>query len=148
MTSKFQSLHCKDRCLDPLPPLSLQSNFTFSMGKGKFACKDWLNPLPRLSLQCKDREFPWNVDVVPKTDLKIRTKSAVLEGTRDISKFQNLINFRFQVLQTNTALDCLHLENVAPITLPYLLGFEVHFCLRNIICTLINFSPLELAIQS
>ncbi len=28
-----------------------------------------LNPLPRLSLQCKDREFPRNFDVVPKVKL-------------------------------------------------------------------------------
>ena len=34
-TSKF-SQHCKDRHLDPVPSLSLQLNFPFSMGNGKF----------------------------------------------------------------------------------------------------------------
>ncbi len=58
--------------LTPSPRLSLQPNFPFSMGKGKFVCKDrQLYPLPRLSLQCKDREFPRNFDVVPKWLLKL-----------------------------------------------------------------------------
>ncbi len=53
--------------LTPSPRLTLQPNFPFSMGKGKFACKDrHFYPRPRLSLQCKDMEFPRNFDVVPK----------------------------------------------------------------------------------
>ncbi len=43
--------------LTPSPRLSLEPNFPYTMGKGKFSC---------LSLQCKDREFPRNFDVVPK----------------------------------------------------------------------------------
>ncbi len=56
----------KIEVLTPSPRLSLQPNFPFSMGKGKFACKDrQFYPLPRISLQCKDREFPRKFDVVP-----------------------------------------------------------------------------------
>ena len=59
-------LEIRDNVLTISPRLSLQPNFPFSMGKWKFACKDrQLYPLPRLFLQCKDREFPWNFDVVP-----------------------------------------------------------------------------------
>ncbi len=50
----------------PPPPSIFTAEFPFSNGKGKFPCKDrHFYPRSCLSLQCKDREFPRNFDVVP-----------------------------------------------------------------------------------
>ncbi len=66
------SLQYKDRVAYPLPCLSVQMNFSFSLVKQKLAHKDsCFYPLPPsiVTLYCNDREFPRNFDVVPKVDL-------------------------------------------------------------------------------
>ena len=63
----------------PPPPVYLYSRISFfQWEKGNSAVKNrQLYPLPRLSLQCKDREFPRNFDVVPKFDFTFVTSSGI-----------------------------------------------------------------------
>ncbi len=56
--------HVKIDLFAPSPVFLYKRISLFPVAKGKFACKD-RGSLP-LSLHCKDREFPRNVDVVPK----------------------------------------------------------------------------------
>ena len=50
-----------------LSSVFLQADFPFPIEKGKYGCKDRQGRGSRCisALQCKDREFPQNFDVVP-----------------------------------------------------------------------------------